>query len=146
LDGREVTTHWRFSSDVARRFPKLRVDCGRQIALKLAREFVVHLKRSGEQEQYSEALQFQVQSCDRFADISAWILCNLVLPHLRRRNRGCENACYHATKENEFSPVHSVIGFQRLKPPGFKSCGTGKGKKVTTALQLHHRSNDCGNQ
>src|SRR5437667_1756167 len=26
LDGREVTTHWRFSSDVARRFPKLRVD------------------------------------------------------------------------------------------------------------------------
>jgi len=26
LDGREVTTHWRFSSDVARRFPKLCVD------------------------------------------------------------------------------------------------------------------------
>ncbi len=52
-------------------------DCGRQIALKLAREFVVHLKRSGEQEQYSEALQFQVQSCDRFADIPSWILCSL---------------------------------------------------------------------
>lgn len=26
LDGREVTTHWRFSGDVARCFPKLRVD------------------------------------------------------------------------------------------------------------------------
>jgi transcriptional regulator GlxA family with amidase domain len=52
-------------------------DYGRQIALKLARELVVHLKRSGEQDQYSEALQFQVQSCDRFADISTWILCNL---------------------------------------------------------------------
>lgn len=26
LDGREVTTHWRFASDVAQRFPKLRVD------------------------------------------------------------------------------------------------------------------------
>jgi len=52
-------------------------DYGRQIALKLARELVVHVKRSGEQEQYSEALQFQVQSCDRFADISSWILCNL---------------------------------------------------------------------
>jgi transcriptional regulator GlxA family with amidase domain len=26
LDGREVTTHWRFASDVASRFPKLRVD------------------------------------------------------------------------------------------------------------------------
>jgi hypothetical protein len=31
--------------------------------------------------------------------------------HLRHRNRGCENASYHAAKENEFSPVHSVIGF-----------------------------------
>jgi transcriptional regulator GlxA family with amidase domain len=52
-------------------------DYGRQVALRLARELVVHVKRSGEQEQYSEALQFQVQSCDRFADISSWILCNL---------------------------------------------------------------------
>jgi transcriptional regulator GlxA family with amidase domain len=52
-------------------------DYGRQVALKLAQEFVVHLKRSGEQEQYSDALRFQIQSCDRFADISTWILCNL---------------------------------------------------------------------
>lgn len=52
-------------------------DYGRQVALKLAQEFVVHVKRSGEQEQYSEALRFQIQSCDRFADISTWILCNL---------------------------------------------------------------------
>jgi transcriptional regulator GlxA family with amidase domain len=52
-------------------------DYGRQVALSLARELVVQLKRSGEQEQYSDALQFQIQSCDRFADISTWILCNL---------------------------------------------------------------------
>ena len=26
LDGRSVTTHWRFANDVARRFPKLNVD------------------------------------------------------------------------------------------------------------------------
>jgi transcriptional regulator GlxA family with amidase domain len=52
-------------------------DYGRQIALSLAREMVLHFKRSGEQEQYSDALRFQVQSCDRFADISTWILCNL---------------------------------------------------------------------
>ena len=31
LDGREVTTHWRFASDVARRFPKLRLDYGRPL-------------------------------------------------------------------------------------------------------------------
>lgn len=52
-------------------------DYGRQLALKLAQQLLVHVKRSGEQTQYSEALQFQVQSCDRFADISTWILCNL---------------------------------------------------------------------
>jgi transcriptional regulator GlxA family with amidase domain len=108
LDGRQVTTHWRFTQEVAKRFPKLRVtsnslfvkdgpfytcaggasavdlslslieeDYGRQIALKLARELVVHLKRPGEQEQYSEALQFQVLSSERFADLAAWIVCNL---------------------------------------------------------------------
>jgi transcriptional regulator GlxA family with amidase domain len=52
-------------------------DYGRQVALKLAQEFVVHLKRPGDQEQHSEALRFQIQSSDRFADISTWILCNL---------------------------------------------------------------------
>ena len=108
LDGRHVTTHWRFAKDVTLRFPKLRInpnrlfikdgpfytcaggasavdlslslieeDYGRQIALKLARELVVQLKRSGEQEQYSEPLQFQVESSERFADLAGWILCNL---------------------------------------------------------------------
>ena len=52
-------------------------DYGRPIALELARELVVHVKRSGEQDQYSDALRFQVQSCDRFAGICTWILCNL---------------------------------------------------------------------
>jgi transcriptional regulator GlxA family with amidase domain len=52
-------------------------DYGRQVALKLARELVVYVKRSGEQEQYSEPLQFQVNSSERFADLAAWILCNL---------------------------------------------------------------------
>jgi transcriptional regulator GlxA family with amidase domain len=52
-------------------------DYGRQIALKLARELIVHVKRPGEQQQYSDALQFQVESCGRFADIPSWILCNL---------------------------------------------------------------------
>jgi len=52
-------------------------DYGRQVALALARELVVHLKRSGEEQQYSEPLQFQVESSERFADLAAWILCNL---------------------------------------------------------------------
>jgi transcriptional regulator GlxA family with amidase domain len=108
LDGRQVTTHWRFTSDVARRFPNLRVnpdalflkdgpfytsagvtagidlslalieeDYGSGVALSVARELVMYLKRPGGQEQYSEPLQFQIQSTDRFADLAAWMLGHL---------------------------------------------------------------------
>jgi transcriptional regulator GlxA family with amidase domain len=52
-------------------------DYGRHVALALARDLVVHIKRSGEHEQYSEALKFQIQSSDRFADLPAWILSHL---------------------------------------------------------------------
>jgi transcriptional regulator GlxA family with amidase domain len=108
LDGRRVTTHWRFARDVAHRFPKLKVepnalflkdgsfytsagitagidlslalieeDYGPSVSLTVARELVVYLKRPGGQEQYSEPLQFQVQSTDRFADLAAWVLGHL---------------------------------------------------------------------
>lgn len=107
LDGRRVTTHWRFVADVAKRFPKLRMapnalfvkdgsfyssagitagidlalalieeDFGSKMALGVAREMVVYLKRSGGQEQYSEPLQFQVTANDRFAELVAWMTNN----------------------------------------------------------------------
>ena len=108
LDGRTVTTHWRFAGDVARRFPKLKVDpdalfvkdgsfftaggitasvdlalafieedYGPRIALSVARELVVYLKRPGGQKQYSEPLEFQFNSADRFADLASWMLGHL---------------------------------------------------------------------
>ncbi len=108
LDGRHVTTHWRFTGDVAQTFPKLRVnenaiflkdgpfytsagitagidlslglieeDYGPSVALTVARELVVYLKRSGGQEQYSEPLRFQIHSTDRFADLATWIVSHL---------------------------------------------------------------------
>ncbi len=55
----------------------IEADFGRSPALKLARELVVHLKRTGSEEQFSESLKFQTQSSDRFADLAGWILCNL---------------------------------------------------------------------
>jgi transcriptional regulator GlxA family with amidase domain len=104
LNGRRVTTHWRFASDVAARFPALKVepnalylkdgpfytsagvtagidlalalieeDYGRRVALGVARELVVYLKRSGGQEQYSEPLQFQIDSTDRLLELATWI-------------------------------------------------------------------------
>jgi transcriptional regulator GlxA family with amidase domain len=105
LDGRRVTTHWRFAKDVAQRFPKLNVDhdalflkdgpfytaggitasvdlalalieedYGPRVALAVARELVVFLKRSGGQKQYSEPLEFQINSTDRFADLASWMV------------------------------------------------------------------------
>lgn len=108
LDGRRVTTHWRFADDCSARFPKLRIDAnslyvkdgpfyssagitagidlslalieedfGARVALDVARDLVVYLKRSGGQEQYSAPLQFQAQANDRMADVAAWIANNL---------------------------------------------------------------------
>jgi transcriptional regulator GlxA family with amidase domain len=104
LDGRRVTTHWKFAADLALRYPKLKVDAnplfirdgkfytsagvtagidlslalieedfGPQIALAVAQELVVYVKRPGSQEQFSEPLKFQMASTNRFADLPAWI-------------------------------------------------------------------------
>jgi len=108
LDGRRATTHWRFATDVARRFPNIRLqpdaiyirdgrfstsagvtagidlalamveeDLGSDIALAVARDLVVYLKRSGGQMQFSEPLQFQIRATDRFAELADWMLRNL---------------------------------------------------------------------
>jgi transcriptional regulator GlxA family with amidase domain len=52
-------------------------DYGAKVALAVARELVVYLKRPGGQEQYSEPLRFQIQSTDRFSDIVAWVAAHL---------------------------------------------------------------------
>jgi len=111
LDGRRVTTHWRYAADVARRFPRLRVepdrifiadgryftsagvtaaidlalalveaDHGPRLAVEVARELVVYLKRNGGQEQYSGPLRLQARSGDRLAELTAWIAANLAAP------------------------------------------------------------------
>ena len=52
-------------------------DFGPQVALMVARELVVYMKRPGGQGQFSEPLKFQAASTSRFADLAAWILGNL---------------------------------------------------------------------
>jgi transcriptional regulator GlxA family with amidase domain len=52
-------------------------DFGERIALRVARNLVVYLKRSGGQAQFSEPLQFQIRSVDRFRDLSRWMLSHL---------------------------------------------------------------------
>ena len=108
LNGRKVTTHWKFAAELVERYPKLKVDAnplyvrdgkfytsagitagidlalalieedfGAQVALSVARELVMYVKRPGGQEQYSEPLKFQVESTSRFADLAAWMMGHL---------------------------------------------------------------------
>jgi len=107
LDGREVTTHWRFASDVARRFPKLRVDHKRPLVkdgpfytcagltaaidLSLAlieEDYGRHVALAAAREPatsanrngeqgFSRPLQFDSQPTDRFAELVGWIMRNL---------------------------------------------------------------------
>jgi transcriptional regulator GlxA family with amidase domain len=108
LDGRRVTTHWRFAADVQRRFPRLIVeadaiflvddrfytsggvtagidlalalvecDVNGALALAVAREMLVYLKRPGGQSQFSVPLRFQTKTSDRFADLINWVGSNL---------------------------------------------------------------------
>ena len=104
IDGRRVTTHWRFVEELKRRHPNLRVesdavfikdgpfyssagisagidlslalieeDHGPRVALSVARDLVVYFKRPGGQNQFSEPLQFQLESADRFSELIAWL-------------------------------------------------------------------------
>ena len=108
LDGRRVSTHWRWVRDLRERYPALSVDGdalfikdgkfytaagvtagidlalalieedhGSQLALSVARELVVYLKRLGGQEQYSEPLQFQTKAIDAFDGLVTWIVSHL---------------------------------------------------------------------
>ncbi len=52
-------------------------DFGGRVALRVARDLVVYLKRAGGQAQFSEPLQFQMRSLDRFRDLSQWMLGHL---------------------------------------------------------------------
>jgi transcriptional regulator GlxA family with amidase domain len=52
-------------------------DLGGRIALRIARELVVFLKRPGGQMQFSEPLRFQTRAADRFAALATFIVTNL---------------------------------------------------------------------
>ena len=133
LDGKSVTTHWKFARDVAQRFPRIQVepnaifmkagkfytaagitagidlalalieeDHGPALALSVARELVVYLKRPGGQEQYSEPLQFQTRSSGRLSDLAPWIAAHL------RRNLSVEALAERAC----LSPRHFTRRFK----------------------------------
>jgi len=52
-------------------------DCGRDIAMSVARQLVVYLKRPGGQSQFSELLKVQADGRGAFADLHDWLALNL---------------------------------------------------------------------
>jgi transcriptional regulator GlxA family with amidase domain len=111
LDGRRVTTHWRWCAELARRYPRLKVepepiylndgpiwtsagitagmdltlalveeDHGHRLALAVARELVLFLRRSGDQKQFSTVLSAQTSPKTRLGDLLAWMTENLHRP------------------------------------------------------------------
>src|SRR5262245_43925867 len=63
LNDRQVATHWRYATDVAQRFPSLRVNAN-----------CLFVKN---QEQYSETLQFQTRSVSRLSELTIWVISHL---------------------------------------------------------------------
>jgi transcriptional regulator GlxA family with amidase domain len=111
LEGRRVTTHWRFCSELSRRHPDLNVDPepifirdgrvwtsagvtagmdlmlalveedhGHPLALAVARELVLFLRRPGDQKQFSSALAAQSRGGSRLGPLIAWLASNLHRP------------------------------------------------------------------
>ncbi len=100
LKGRRATTHWSFCSQLARRFPDVTVepdtgsiytsagvtagmdlalamveeDHGREVALAVARELVLFLRRPGGQAQFSAQLAVQFAEHEPLRDLQAHIL------------------------------------------------------------------------
>jgi transcriptional regulator GlxA family with amidase domain len=52
-------------------------DCGREVAMEVARELVVFLKRPGGQSQFSNLLQAQTQDRDLFDQLHRWLVDNI---------------------------------------------------------------------
>jgi transcriptional regulator GlxA family with amidase domain len=111
VEGRRVTTHWRFCAELARRHPGVTVDPepifirdgalwtsagvtagmdlvlalveedhGHDLALAVARELVLFLRRPGDQKQFSAVLAAQSRGGSRLGPVMAWMAENLHRP------------------------------------------------------------------
>lgn len=111
LDGRKVTTHWKWCGILAEKFPRVVVDPnpifirdgnvytsagvtagmdlalalveedhGSRLALAVARDLVLYLRRPGGQSQFSAALALQSADRKPLRELDSWVLDNLTQP------------------------------------------------------------------
>jgi transcriptional regulator GlxA family with amidase domain len=60
----------------------IEADCGRDMAMQVAKELVVFLKRPGGQAQHSELLQAQLKDTAAFDELHIWLAANLSMANL----------------------------------------------------------------
>ncbi|MGO4380936.1 GlxA family transcriptional regulator [Pseudoduganella sp. RAF53_2] len=112
----------------------IEADCGREIALEVARELVVFLKRPGGQSQFSMLLQAQTQHSVAFDDLHLWIADNLgrqtlTVEHLAERaNMSTRNFARVYKEKTGRSPAKAVEVFrleaaQRMLEDSSRSMG-----------------------
>ncbi|NIB41759.1 GlxA family transcriptional regulator [Pseudomaricurvus alkylphenolicus] len=111
LDGRQCTTHWRFTEQLGREYPDLNVhpdaiylqdgsistsagvtagidlalalveqDYGAELALEVARDLVLYLRRPGSQSQFSAPLELRQRAGSDFSALHDWLLSDLQRP------------------------------------------------------------------
>lgn len=73
----KVWTSAGVSSGIDLALALVEADCGHEVAMEVARELVVYLKRPGGQSQFSELLQSQAQDSAPFDTLNLWITKNL---------------------------------------------------------------------
>ncbi|SDG08373.1 GlxA family transcriptional regulator [Pseudomonas abietaniphila] len=130
-------------------------DCGRDIAMKVARELVVFMKRPGGQSQFSEMLQSQMSDGDTFAGFHVWLTENLRREDLdvetlaRQANMSARNFSRVYKQKTGRSPAKALEVFRleaarRLLEDSDRSicqiasaCGFGDEERMRVTFQRH---------
>ncbi len=93
-------------------------DHGSALALAVARELVVYLKRPGGQVQFSEPLRFQTRATDRFAQLAAWLpdhlADDLTVESLARRTHSSPRHFARLFKDAFGTPIGEYVETLRL--------------------------------
>ena len=93
-------------------------DYGKDVAIDVARQLVVHYKRSGDQAQYSIPLETQRKASTKFENLRSWIMDNLTsglsIERLAEQANMSRRSFYRQFKESEGQTPASFVASLRL--------------------------------
>ena len=136
-------------------------DCGREIAMQVARQLVIYMKRPGGQSQFSELLQSQTLTSTAFENLNLWISNNLSDERLNvdllaeRVGMSPRNFARNYTAKTGRTPAKAVEVFRleaarrRLEDTEqgvdriARSCGFGDEERMRTTFQRHLAISPC---